>query len=438
MLVGAPTDAAPWRLADALKTPDWLSIRGSHRTRYESLNGQYRGLRHGGDQALMLRTLVEAQVRVGPVKFVAELEDSRAELTDSGTPISTTMVNPVELLQAYATVKTQNFLGTGSNGSIRAGRLTMDVGSRRFVARNLFRNTLNAFTGVDWQWTSVSNRQFRAFFTLPVQRLVDRLPGENRPKFDTENDDVRFWGLYYAPPELPWGDRGEIYLFGLDEQDIERQPSRDRELYTAGFRVYRTPKQNALSYQIESVYQWGTSRTSTTSTMDLDHWAHFHHIEIGYTFDAPMAPQLLIQYDFASGDDDPTDGDNNRFDTLFGSRRFDFGPTSIYGAFTRANLSTPGIRLKLKPYQSITSFLALRGFWLADTDDAWTTADIRNPAGRSESFVGTQIEARLRWNPIPKNVRIEAGFAHLFASDLMDTAGKNDSTYVYSQAVISF
>ena len=81
---------------------------------------------------------------------------------------------------------------------------------------------------------------------------------------------------------------------------------------------------------------------------------------------------------------------------------------------------------------------ALRGFWLASADDAWTTAAISNPAGQSENYIGTQIETRLRWDILPRNIRLEAGAAHIFAGDLMDQAGKKDVSYVYTQAVFSF
>ena len=150
------------------------------------------------------------------------------------------------------------------------------------------------------------------------------------------------------------------------------------------------------------------------------------------------SPRLQFQYDFASGDDDASDGNNNRFDTLFGARRFEWGPTSIYGPFARSNLSSPGLRLTVKPHRKINLMMALRGYWLASDDDAWTTARISNLPGQSDNFIGTQFETRLRWDVIPKNLRLETGAAHIVAGDIMNNAAKNDSTYFYFQAVYSF
>ena len=431
---------APWRIQNALSFPTWFSLSGQHRTRFENLGEQFRTTENGGDQVLVLRTLVLAEMDFDKIKFAAEMEDSRSYLGDDGTPLSASVVNPLELLQAYVDIPTNNLFLDGSKSHLRGGRMTMDVGSRRLVSRNRFRNAINAFTGADWQWTGPEKQQFRLFYTLPIQRRDSGNILDNDARFDKEHTGVRFWGVYYAPANLPWGDHREVYLFGLNEDDVKGWQTRNRDLYTPGFRIYREPAKNKFDYQIESVFQFGKSRSSTSAAnvTDLDHFAHFQHIEVGYTFNANWSPQLLLQYDYASGDDDPDDNDNNRFDTLYGARRFDFGPTGIYGPFARSNLSTPGIRLKLKPDANLTSFISLRGFWLADDDDAWTTTGIRNAPGESDSYIASQIEIRVRWELIPKNLRIEGGVAYLFAGDLMDNAGKDDTTYFYTQAVVWF
>jgi alginate export protein len=435
----AEIENKPWRLNNALNLPSWFSLSGQHRIRFENLDEQYRASRGGSDQALVFRTNVLAKLDFKRVKFAAEMLDARVELADAGTPLSGSVVNPLELLQAYIEIPLDNIFAKESNSTFKGGRITMDMGSRRLVARNRFRNTINGFTGIDWQWRSKHKQQFRFFYTLPVQRLFSGSALDNDAKFDKEHEQVRFWGAYYSPAILPWGDQAEIYLVGLNEEDVVGElNTRDRDIYTPGIRLYRKPAKNKFDYQIESIFQFGESRSSTTSTIDLDHFAYFHHFEVGYSFDAAWSPQLLLQYDYASGDDDPNDGENNRFDTLYGARRFDFGPTGIYGPFARSNLSTPGIRLKLKPASKISSFFALRAYWLASDNDSWTTAGITNAAGQSDNYIGTQVEARVRWEVVPKNVRVEAGAAHLFAGDLMDSAAKNDVTYLYSQVVLSF
>lgn len=422
----------PWRLDQFLHAPQGFSLSGQFRIRYETLDGQFRSGFNGGDQLLALRTNLLATLRINSVIIAAEGMDARAELADSGTPLSTSVVNPLDLLQAWIDVP------VGHESRLRVGRLTMDVGSRRLVARNRFRNTINAFTGADWTWDRPSGDQLRAFFTFPVERRVCGSPIDNRPKMDVERGEVRFWGLYYARSSMPWGAQGEIYLLGLHEADSRELATRNRRLYTPGFRFYRNPQARRLDFQIESIFQFGTSRASTSTLEDLDHLAHFQHAEVGYSWEVPWQPRLLLQYDYASGDEDPTDGEDNRFDTLFGARRFDFGPTGIYGPFARSNLSTPGIRLFLKPTSRLAAMSCLRGFWLASTGDSWTTARISNPPGVHHGHIGTQIEARLQWAALPGNVRLELGGAHLFRGALMESAGKGDSDYFYLQTMFSF
>ena len=441
----AMESAEAWRLGKALKAPQWLSLSGSFRTRIENMDDRFRAGRTGSDQAVVTRLTFKSEIKFGEFTLGGELIDSRAFFNDSGSNVSTGVVNSVDLLQAYARWRTKNLITPESTSTLTVGRMTVDVGSRRLVARNRYRNTINEFTGVDWRWQAKSGREFRAFYLLPVQRLPGDRPSllDNDAEFDEQSSDLSFWGLFY---KLPLWDKDalELYAFGLDEEDSSDRATRDRDFTTVGFRLFRKAALSQFDFVIENAIQFGESRSSnaTTNTTDLDHLAHFHHFTLGYSFDYVWRPQLMFQYDYASGDDNPLDGDNNRFDTLFGARRFEWGPTGIYGPFARANLSTPGLRLKLKPASTITSFIAYRGYWLAADKDAWTTARVRDASGSSDSFLGHQVEVRVRYNPMPNNVRLEFGVAHLFAGEFIEQApnanAADDITYAYSQITLTF
>ena len=68
---------SPWRLGTALEIPDWLELSGQQRSRYETLGGQFRAGREGGDQAIALRTSLLAQLKSDPGRLVVEVLDAR-------------------------------------------------------------------------------------------------------------------------------------------------------------------------------------------------------------------------------------------------------------------------------------------------------------------------------------------------------------------------
>src|SRR5690606_1151621 len=126
--------------------------------------------------------------------------------------------------------------------------------------------------------------------------------------------------------------------------------ARNRRLYTPGFRLLRAPAAGALDFEIEGASQFGEIRqTASPASPDLDVDAQTLHADIGYTFDAAWSPRLEFGYDYASGEEDATDGEWNRFDALFGPRRGDWGPSGIYGPLSRVNISSPNVRVEFKP-----------------------------------------------------------------------------------------
>ncbi|MCE2027011.1 alginate export family protein [Sessilibacter corallicola] len=430
------THASERLLNDVLNSPEWFSITGESRIRFEHLDEQYRAGLEGSDQGLYLRTNLLAEAKFDNFSLVGELLDSRQlfDIADEGSPLSTSTVNPLDVLQAYVEVPTDNFLP--GKGSVKVGRFTMNIGSRRFVSRNGTRNTINSYAGIDWQWKDSSNNTWRAFYTSPVQRRVDGDPLDNEAKTDQIQEEVDFWGLYFSPNSGRLN--SEWYVFGLDEDDDVNQPTANRELYTVGGRIWKKPAPNQWDYQIESAYQWGDSNASRSSDVELDNSAYFIHTEIGYSFDHPKSPQLIFQYDYVSGDKDADDNDTESFDTLFGSRRFDFGPTATFGPFVRNNLSTPGVRFKWKPSDNTRAHILLRGFWLASDEDGLRAAGISNAEGESENYIGTQLAVRWRWNAIPNRLKFDVSAAYLDAGDLLENAGQNDATFVYTAATFVF
>lgn len=427
-----PEPPKPWRLQSAAGLPDWLRISGEARLRYETLHDQFRAGAGLGDHEdlWLLRTSVLTEVVQDPLTVAVELLDSRAYGVDDTTPVDTTLVNAIDLLQTNAAVDLGK-LGSGTH-RLLVGRETINLGSRRLVARNQFRNTINAFTGVDWEW-STKERTVRAFWTMPVRRRPADFASleDNEPEFDDQDLDVQFFGLHAG---LAVGERTnfEAYLFVLDETG---SGTRHRELFTPGLRLVRAAKAGDFDHDLESAVQFGDSRAATSAVSpDLDHRAWMAHASIGYTFDAPWRPNVRLAYDHASGDSDPNDGDNGRFDTLFGARRFDFGPTDLWGAFARSNIRSPELRLTLRPSEDTEVMVAWRDVHLAAERDTWTTAGVRDASGASGDHVGQQLEARLRYDLVPRSVRLEGGAAFLFAESFLDRAPNGsgrDASYGY-------
>jgi hypothetical protein len=430
-----------WSVQKQLNLPHWVTLKIDHRTRYEGYDSAFKKGQSGGDQVIAFRTNVFLGINYNNVELGTEFIDSRITLEGSNTPMSTSLINQTDLLQAYLAWQSSDLFNSGLKFKIKVGRQTMDVGSRRLIARNRFRNTINNFTGLDttlsqgtWHW--------RNFVVLPVSRLPNNKASlrSGRTEFDQENFERILAGTFLSIKNLPLNSIAELYGYYLSEDDTQQTHTKNRKLFTPGFRWFKKAKTNQFDFEIETALQTGTSY-ATSSASDqhrLNHFAYFSHAALGYSFDAPWQPQLMLQYDYASGDKDPNDNQNNRFETLYGARRFEFGPTSIWGAFARANINSPGIRLKFKPHKTITGFIAHRAYWLAQSKDSWTGAKIRDVTGNSGAYIGQQMEMRLRWQAIPKTLQFETGWAHLFKGSFAKNApnapsNKSDVDYFYFQ-----
>lgn len=447
---GGKYDKPIWNLHAALKLPDWLSLSVEQRTRYETMDGSFRGGSKGGDQQIPLQTDVALEARWHGFRLGGEFLDARQFGADEGSGINNTHVDSADFIQGYLAYADQNINYSGLDGEVIVGRQTLNFGSRRLVARNAFRNTINSFTGARVHFTNYNNWQLNIFTAVPVLRFPTDTGQllDNRQHWDKEDTHTWFSGAFFEAFDIAWNINAELYLYHLDEGDSPNNQTRNRRYFTPGFRFYIKPVAGEVDFQTETIGQFGTVRGSTDKTdgKNLSHAAWMQHVDVGYTFDVPWTPRLAFEYDYASGNKDPKDNHDQRFDTLFGARRFDFGPTGIYGAFARSNINTPGYRIIANPRSDVQLGVSHRAFWLASDTDAWTTTGsgssaLRDKSGNTSNYIGQQLELTARYD-FNSSLNFETGWTHLFKVDFAKYApnapdGK-DIDYFYVQSMLRF
>ena len=410
-------------LQQAIGDPDDFRLSGSTRLRYEALGGQTRVGFSASEDVFSIRTIVTGEYRTGDVRIGAELYDSRTYGIEPGSSAGTGEVNTVELVQAHVTVDLPAAFGKGSKASVQAGRMMLNIGSRRLIAADDYRNTTNGYTGIRLDAKLKDGSTATLLYVLPQVRLPDDLPSirNNRAQVDRESFDIQLWGGLLAKPRVLGRAMAEIGYVGFAERDAPGRPTRDRHLQSVSARVMVDPAPSRWDGEVEGIYQFGSSSGSLLATAPrLDVSAWFLHADLGYSFPGRLKARLSVEYDYVSGDG--PGGANGRFDTLFGMRRGDFVPAGIYAQIHRANISTPGIRLEVAPTKRLDGFATYRPMWLADRFDAFSTTGVRDATGRSGSFAGHTIEGRARWWVVPKALRAEVNGAWMIKGRFLKTA----------------
>ena len=421
---------APWRIQDALAPPEGFSIGLVHGSRFESISDNPRAGSSPDDSMIIQRTILDARYRSGGVEAQLELYDARQQLADDDAVVTNSVINAREVLQATLTFDLPR------NGSVRFGRLTTDWGSRRFLARNRFRNAINTFDGVEWIQPLENGAVMRLFGSQVIRRLPSDHIGllDNERIKDESSSAQRFYAANLSLPRSSTPFLIDLNLFSLREKDSPRVQTRNRNIHSAGFRLRKPAASGEFDFELESLLQFGDSRASSSAadSSDLDHRAFFQYAAVGYSF--PNSLRAVLEIDYASGDEDPFDLENGRFDSLFGVGTPEFGVVGMYQPFSRSNIVTPGIRLFADPRPDLNVMVSWRHFWLEEARDTWGKTRLRDVTGETDSYLGQHLEFRVRWDVIPGNLRLDTGAIFLNAEGLSD----KNTRYGFLGAVFTF
>jgi Alginate export len=426
--------AWPRIVHDALGLPPWLDLGIEQRTRFEYFEDPWRP----GEANTQSQYPQRTRLRLGldapaGFRFLAELQDSRT-WGDGPNDFIGGEIDRLSFAQLFASYTQRELFGSKLRGDLHVGRMSLDIASRRLVARNSTRNTTNAFDGVHVALGDPAGWRVRGFWVRPVQLDKDYFEDESAWQ-------QRFWGAAYEDKRVAWLNL-DVYYLGLDDE-IARGSSLERHYHTFGARVLRAPKAGQWDYELEAMGQLGSRRVlrgTPAMPVHLGQGAWAAHLDLGYTWTCDWTPRLAFQFDYASGTRAAAGDTSHSFDPLFGARRFDLVATGIYGPFRRSNILSPGLRLQVVPRSDLKAWLKVRYWQLAEAKDAFSGAGLRDASGDSGDQLGTDVELAVTWTPRPW-VTLETGYDHWFKGTYIDgvaspppSAGaisKGDSDYVY-------
>lgn len=214
----------------------------------------------------------------------------------------------------------------------------------------------------------------------------------------------------------------------VDDHDLYKGENRvlgDVDSWYWGLRAF-TKDLHGFDYDFTYIRQSG-------DYADDDIEACGYHALLGYTFQQfCLKPGVSVEYSYASGDDDPGDGNHKTFDGAFGARDKMYGRMNL---FHWQNLKDAQVNFTIKPLKWLYLKAEFHKFRLAEREDAWylNAQAYRDKSGRSGDQVGREMDIVAVIDLFPDH-RIQAGFGHFRPDEFAKTvASDKNSNWVFIQ-----
>jgi hypothetical protein len=312
--------------------------------------------------------------------------------------------------------------------SVTLGRQALSYGDRRLIGTGDWTNLGRTFDAVKLRYAA-ARWALDGFVATAV--TFDRgsfNPSDLANMTETGRNQV-FSGLYFTTTAIG-PQTTDLYALHLHEDwtgDCVPSPQGPSDFFTFGARV--DSAEGALGgwdYNAEAAFQVGEAR-------GLDLAAFAAHAEVGYTFAAPWKPRLMVEYNYASGDGDPADGEIGTFQNLFHLNHLFFGNMDL---FAWQNMQNAAAVVTLEPAAGWVLKCEYRLNGLADTADYWyraSCAAARPISAGADPFLGQEIDVTLTWKA-GRHFTWQAGYSHFFAgSYLQQTGAHDDADFAYVQ-----
>ena len=406
----APIPPLPNRVNTVL--PSWLRLRGEFRERFEGFdNGGFTAGRD--DYYALTRVRLNATVTASKsLSFQANVHDARVADKTIG-PTTAPFRGPFDLRTAFADVGSAT-----APIAFRLGRQELAFGEQRLLGHLAWVNT-----GRSWDAARVIVRSKAFQADIFGASLVRSLPDE----FDKSGYGNRLAGVYATTGKLIPKASVEPFLFWRRDVNLRSELTTVGNLSqtTVGTRVAgKLPV--GLDYGVEMAMQRGSLAADS-----VDAWAG--HWQIRESLPGAGAIKLIAEYNFASGDDNPTDGTRQTFDQLYPTGHDKLGLADQVG-WRNVHHIREGV--EFTPIKATPISVSYHSWWLASRNDALYAASgaaiARVAGGASSTHVGQEIDIQVTRALTPQ-IQMAAGYAHMFTGAFLEQATPGAS---YSQPYV--
>ena len=411
-----PRPPLPNRVNEVL--PEWLRVRGEFRDRMEGPAGM--GFVSGRDDLYWLNRF-RFNVGVQPsrlLSFQVQAQDARVAKKSVG-PVGPPFRDVFDLRMAYADI------GDAQKGPflVRVGRQELVYGEQRLVGHVSWLNTARTFDGAR---VTVRGKKFQVDgFGSSVVAIEDE--EYNQSSFGSS----RFFGVYGSTTAWVPQSTVEPYVFYRFGQDQRSELGSIGDLRAATLGARWVGKLSArLDYGVEMAFQAGSLGPD-----EVRAWAG--HWQIRETLNTKYAFRLVEEYNFASGDSNPSDGRRETFDQLYPTPHDKYGLADQVGW---KNIHHVRTGVEMTPFKKLTLTGNYHSWWLASANDAFYGAGsgivARVPGGAADRHVGQELDAQAFYSLSPQ-VQLAGGYAYVFPGKFLQEATPG-AGYSYPYVMVTY
>lgn len=415
----APAPKGPAALVNE-QLPDWVQFGGEYRFRFESFSG-IKGVEDSRDNYALSRLRVDLLFKLGKhVRVFVQGQDSQAG-DFAANPDPPTVENSLDLRQAWIELRQRDKTGW----ALRVGRQELGYGDQRLVGSLNWSNTARVFDAAKLSYTN--SKVSVDAFASSVVAITDNV-------FDKHVDGANFYGVHASfLKTLP---KGQIDAYALWKTNPlvldELSMSGDADTWTFGTRLTGAAG-SRVDFGLEA-----TGQTGTFAASDIRAAAFHGRMSVGL-LPSTAVLRARAEFNYASGDEDPTDGKRGTFDQLFPTGHDKNGLIDQVGY---RNLQKIRLGATWKPHARATVDLDYSDFWLAQRRDGLYDAAgnlvARISTGAPSRHVARELDVQASF-AIANGTTFGIGYGRWFPGDFWKTATPGAARdFVYTSLTYRF